>query len=812
MFSNYFKIAIRNILKNRLYSLLNIVGLAIGLLGAILIILYGYNELNYDNYHKNADRILRIASHYNENETDHWIAGGSFPIAQLFKEDYPEVEEYARFTGVEQLLLINHNIKIYENLCFYGNQGILKVFTHEFIYGTPQGALTGANKVILSESLAKKLFGDVDPLDQTLTTGSKEIYKVTGVFKDFPDNVHLKYNILLSEDTFIYKQISNGEGESVNVRNPELLWQSNQFNYVLLKEKANKSVFLEKTKNFYKKYMEPLGKGYGTFEPIMEPLKRTHFSKLLWDLPQGNEEYFYIFLIIALFLLTIASVNYMNLATARSASRAKEVGLRKVVGAQKSQLIRQFIFESVIVSFIALFLAVVLAELVLPTFNQWTYKKLDFGLNTPWWLYLGLIGVTGVVGIISGSYPAFYLSSIQPAAVIKGEATKGVKGRLVRQILVVFQFSLSIIMIIGTLVVSKQLKFLRTHELGFDKDNVLVINAVRDSLYEQRYIAFRTEALKQTGILDMATAGNIPIGEQNSNVFAYENAGKTSSNGFYFLVVDANFFKFMGLKFVEGKDFETQDKIHVLGLGLGTTQFIVNEALAKAMGCSGKATGQKFGVRGDTDSNNSKIIGVVNDFNYLSLRSSIAPLVFIPVRRAAGTILVRLDSANIKTNTCTLEKIWNKYFPVEPFEFKILSDEIQKQYTNEEKLAEVFTYFSIMCIIIACLGLLGLATFAAQQRTKEIGIRKVLGGSVGGIIILLTKDFSKLVLISNVLAWPIAYYLVQLWLGHFPYHINTPVMSFLLATVSAFVIAWITVGIVAFKTASMDPVIALRCE
>ncbi len=819
MFGNYFKVAIRNIMKNRLYSLLNIIGLAIGLVGAILILLYSYNELTYDSYHKNADRIMRIGSHFVISGQDDRFAAGSFSIAPLFKEEYPEVEEFARFTNIGQLMLVNQDKRIYESLCYFGNQGILKVFTHEFIYGSSKGALEGVNKVIISESLAKKLFGNVNPLDKTITTGRSAIYKISGVFKDFPDNTHLKYNALFSDDTFISNRKNAGVAETVNIQNLQLLWQVNQMNYILLKENANQEAFLVKTKGFYKKYMEAMGKTFGaTFEPIMQPLKETHFQKLMWDVPQGSREYIYIFLIVGLFLLSIACINYMNLSTARSAGRAKEVGLRKVVGAQKSQLVRQFLFESVVVALIAMVLAVILTELVLPTFNQLTDKKIDFGMNTPWWLYLGILGVTVLVGIISGSYPAFYLSSFQPAVVIKGEVTKGVKGRLIRQILVVFQFSLSIIMIIGTLVVTKQLNFLRTHDLGYNKDNILVLSTAPDSLYDKKYTAFRNEALKQTGILDMATASNMPVGEQGKQVFSFEHKGKVSNVGFNFMFVDAHFLDFLGLKFVEGKNFETQDKIHTLGLanigqrGGNSKLFIVNKSLAVAMGYPGNALGQAFYPTGETDKIGSKIVGVVNDFNYSSLRSLIEPMVFMPNDAPLGTIFVRFDPVNMKANISSLETVWKKYFSIVPFEYVFLNDEIQKQYQNEEKLARVFTYFAFMCIFIACLGLLGLATFAAQQRTKEIGIRKVLGGSIASIVILLTKDFSKLVLVSNLIAWPVTYYLINLWLKRFPYHIDMPVFSFLLAAVSAFVIAWVTVGVIAFKTAASNPVTALRYE
>ncbi len=818
MFGNYFKVAIRNIMNNKLYSLLNIIGLAIGLVGAILILLYCYNELTYDSYHKNSERIMRIASHYNFSGREDRYSASSLIIGPLFKDEYPEVEDYARFSNLGRILLKNGNISVYVNNCWAGNQGILNVFTHEFLYGSPNNALTGSNKVILSESFAKKLFRDVNPLEKTVKSGNGDVYKVTGVFKDFPDNTHLKYEAILSEQNYFNSLVAIAGPTYVSPQNHLLLWQVNQLNYVLLKENTNKEAFVQKTKGFFNKYMAASGKTFNsTFAPIMQPLKETHFTNYIWDEPQGKKEDIYIFLIVGLFLLSIACINYMNLSTARSAGRAKEVGLRKVVGAQKSQLVKQFLLESVVVTFIAMFFALILTELLLPTFNQLADKKIEIGLNTPWWMYIGIIMITTIVGIISGSYPAFYLSSIQPAAVIKGTITKGIKGRLIRQILVVCQFSLSIIMIIGTLIVTKQLNYLKSYEVGYNKDNVVIINGVPDSLYAQEYTAFRNEASRQTGVLDIASANSKPAGQQGKLSFSYMSKGKENNLICNLMRVDAHFLDFLGLKFIEGKNFATRDNIHSIGSDTLATNtfpkdFVVNRTLAATMGHLGKAQGQPFYPTGSTDKVNSVIVGVVDDFVYTSLHSNIEPVVFVTTRNPGNQIYIRINAENQKAILTDLERIWRKHFAIDPFEYTFLTNDVQNEYKSEDKLARVFTYFSFMCIFIACLGLLGLASYAAQQRTKEIGIRKVLGGSVCSIIILLTRDFSKLVLISNLIAWPVSYIIMEMWLKRFPYHIEVPILSFVWSALAAFVIAWITVGIIAFKTASSDPVEALRCE
>lgn len=813
MFNTYIKVAIRNILKTKLYSFLNIVGLAIGLAGTILIILYTNHQLTYDSYHQSSDRIYRITSEFTMEGKVEKFAASSFNIAPLFKQEYPEVEEFARFNSAGQLIINQNENNIKIDYAYYTDQAALKIFKHEFINGNPINALTGINKAVLNESTAKKIFGSEDPVGKSLKLSNGKVFTVTGVFKDFPDNVHLKYDILLSMDTLVQLMIKKQGPESVDLNNTHALWQIDPFSYILLKPKVNEINFIDKIKGFGDKYANSYGKEFNaSFEAKIQRLRDIHHCTLQWDLPQGKKEYIALFIIVGLFLLTIACINYMNMATARSAKRAKEVGLRKVVGAQKKQIILQFLIESVIITFIALFFAFIIVELVLPVFNQFAGTKLQIGLNTPWFLYLGIFFVTFIVGILSGSYPAFFLSSFQPAIVIKGEITKGNKGKLIREILVIFQFTLSIIMIIGTLIVIKQLNYLRNYPLGYNQENILVVNATRDSTYEQSYASFREELLKNPDISDVATSSNTPSGEQGKVVFSAENKGKITNNSMNFMVVDASYLKLLNLQFIEGTNFPTADGIHSTALnpdGSGE-QYVINESARKLINWEDKALNHQISQSGIAS--NGKVIGVVKDFHYNSLHNPIEPLAFIVSNRPQNIISIKIKNTDTVKSIAFIEMLWNRHFQKVNFEYSFLDDVIDAQYESELKLSKIFSYFAIMCIFIACLGLLGLASYAAQQRTKEIGIRKVMGSSVKNIVFLLTKDFSKLVLISNIVAIPVSYYLMYKWLTAFPYHIAVPISSFIIAISSAFIISWITVGIIAHRAATSNPAETLRYE
>ncbi|HOD54171.1 MAG TPA: ABC transporter permease [Candidatus Cloacimonadota bacterium] len=812
MLSSYFKVAIRNIMKTKLYSFLNILGLSIGLAGLILIILYTYYQMTYDTYHQNADRIYRIASKFSVDGKEDLFAASSFAIAPLFKEDYPEVEDFVRFSNMGDLVLKYNNALYKVSGNYFCEQSVFKMFTHEIIAGSEKDALTGLNKVVISESTAEKIFADEDPIGKNLTNPQGQVYTVTAVFKDLPGNVHLRYNALYSAENLNQRLIALQGPGARDYHNPQFLWQINDMSYILLKSNTNHDAFIKKAIGFGDKYMNEQGKQFNTFfEPLIQPLRDTHYGKLQWDSPAGKKEYIALFIMVGFFLLLIACINYMNLSTARSAKRAKEVGLRKVVGAQRNQLITQFLTESVLIALIALFFALIIAELVLPLFNQMAGTQLSLKSHIPWWLYPSFLILTVLVGMISGSYPAFFLSAYQPAIVIKGELTKGVKGKLIREILVVFQFSLSIIMIISTLVVLKQLNYLRSQPLGYQKENVINIEAARDSVYAQNYVAFRNEILKESTVKGVATSNSAPVGEQGKLIFAYEKNGKTVTVGFNYMVVDPSFLKLMGIPLAQGRNFESVDGVHYSGKMIETipTEFVINEAAAKSAGWSNPIN-QKFSNAGDP--NLGKVIGVVKDFNYNSLHNTVEPLALLPSNRVERSISIRISAENTPQTLAKLEVIWGKYFPNTPFDYQFIEEKIDQLYASELKLSKIFTYFSIMCILIACQGLLGLATFASQQRTKEIGIRKVMGSNIRSIIILLTKDFSKLVIISNVIALPLAFFLMNYWLKKFPYHIGIPVSSFIIAMTSGFVIAWLTVGVVAYKAASANPVEALHYE
>ena len=810
--NNYFKVAFRNILKTKLYSFLNIIGLSIGLLGVILIFLYTNNEINYENYHENKDRIYRINSYFNIAEQEDYFAVSSFPIAYLFNEEYPEVKDFVRLQKMhERYFLEKDEVKTFLDKVYYADESLLDIFTHEFIFGDKESALSSFESIMLSQSVAKQIFGDINPVGETLKDGTDRTYKVTAVFKDFPDNVHLKYNVILPMQPAIQLTVEARGEEAVSPYNPNLLWQVNQYSYILLEENAKIEDLLLKVEGFYDKFMAEMGKQINaSFKPIVTPLKDLHFSNFHWDEPQGKRDYIYIFIIVSVFLLLIACINYVNLATARSMKRAKEVGIRKVLGAYKSQLIKQFLSESILTGFISLFFAMLMVELILPTFNELTGKSLSFGLSAPLNIYLFIIVVTFLVGVVSGIYPAMFLSSYSPSSVLKGEITKSKKAGMTRKILVVFQYTLSIIMISGTLIVITQLKFLRNYDIGFDKDNVVVVSVERQANYSSKYLAFKNELLSSPFIENMATANQSVLKGVSKLVFDVHYENETSSQGFNLQTVDPEYFEVMGIEFVDGKTFDSVDGLTAESAfnQSGVIEYIINESALKSI--NWKDNNRRMNL-GDNETK-GKVIGVVKDFHYYSLRNPIEPLVFLPNRNYQTDIHIRISHKGIKEVLPLIESVWKKHFPDSPLEYSFMDSSIEAMYQTENKLSQIFTYFAIMCIFISCLGIIGLATFSIQQRTKEIGVRKILGASKYSIVMMLNAEFTKLVNISGIISLPISYIVMSKWLDSFTYKVSFPYISLIFAFILAWLIAWITVSVVTYKIAISKPVDAIRYE
>jgi len=806
MLKNYLKIAYRHISRNKLYPTINILGLAIGLTCTILIGLFVQNELSFDKHHENYKRIYRLESHFNIQESEDLFAATALPLGPALKLEYPhDVAEFCRFMNMDNNLFQYEEKQIFEENVYFADSTLTDVFTHEFISGSPEDALNDPNEIILTESFAKRIFGDVDPIGKTLETGHGLIFTITGIIKDVPHNSHLRFEAIASFITL--KQFFGAD--RFDSLASEAFWNIGFYSYIMLTENGNIQNVLDAYPDFNEKYIKPVGdKINSKFQLMVQPLADVHLhSHLGYDLPTGNIASVYTFSIVALFLLVIGCINYMNMATAQSANRATEIGIRKVVGAQKSYLRSQFMMESLILTFFALLLAFIATELLLPAFNEIADRHLSFNIAKNLNLVLGIVGIALIVGIVSGSYPAFYLSSFIPVEVLKGKLGKG-KGTL-RKILVLLQFSISIIMIVGTFTVIQQLNFLRDKDLGFDKENVVVLT-VRDTTGVKNLDAFQEELLKHPQILKAGTSSSIPGQDYGILVQRYETLdGTMAEKGINFVFVDNDYIDVMDMKIIKGRNFDPELTTDL------EESIIINEACANVLGWGDDPIGKKLGFGAGLDgtsTRDTRVIGVIQDFHYNSLHNNIDPILLLLSDRPLRNISLRIRQENIKNTITYIEEKWNEFCPTFPFEYTFLDDSLNKQYVAEQKIGRVFIYFSIMCIFIACLGLFGLASYTTEQRTHEIGIRKVMGASSQNIVLLLSETFTKWVILANIIAWPVAYFALNNWLANFAYRIQLSLLTFILSGIIAFLIAILTVLFQSLKASKTNPSITLKYE
>jgi len=807
MIKNYLKSALRNITRNKFYSVLNILGLSIGLISTIFILLYIQDELSFDKYNKNYKRIYRLESDFRISEKHDKFAVTSVPIAPAMKMEYPEIEQYTRIVDNGNMFIRYKDKEFYEKKIYSADSSYFKVFTCEFLKGSPDKALTEPNTMVVTESFAKKYFGEANPLGEVLRDGDNMNYKVTAVIKDLPGNTHLKYDALTSMAT-IAKVYGKDQFNSLK---PEAFWNVGIYSYILLKPNADIKNIHAKFPAFNKKYMEPLGKQINAdFKLITTNLADIHLStkNLEGDLPRGSMSYVYIFSFVALFILLIASINYMNMATSRSANRAKEVGIRKVLGAFRAQLSRQFLSESVLLAFISLIISLAFIQLLLPLFNELSDKHLTFGVFSNPFIFIGIIAITLVVGLISGSYPAFYLSSFMPARVLKGKIDSGRNSGYLRKTLVVFQFVISIMMIIGTLTVSRQLRYMKAKDLGFDKGNIVVAE-IQDTVFVKKIPAFREELLQNPTIEAVSASTGVPGKIRSIQVMRVENGSKMQELALNNFQIDYDYIPLMKMKLVKGRNF---DKNMGTDLKEGA---IINETAAKKLGWGDNALGKKiqYGIELDgTADRNTKVIGVVKDFNYASLHNKIEPIVMFLTKRPGFALNIRIKPENKPAALDFIKSVWGKYGVKNPFEYYFLDQNFDESYQAEAKLNKIFTVFSVISIFIALLGLLGLASFTAERRTKEIGIRKVLGSSLMEIANMFYKEFTLLIVIAFIIGTPIAFYALGLWLQQFAYHVNQTWFIFFLSGMLAWIVAMATISFHSIKAASENPVTAIKYE
>ncbi|MDW7690465.1 ABC transporter permease [Flammeovirgaceae bacterium SG7u.111] len=811
MIKNYFKVALRSLRQNSFFTFINVFGLALGVISCSLISIYVLDELSYDKYHANSERIHRVDFHGRFGGNDLEIAQVGAPVGESMRADFPEVEDFVRFRSHGSWLMKYEDPErgpqsFKEEDVIYADSNFFDFFSVKLLKGDPLTCLTRPNTVVLDEVTAKKFFGDADPLGKTVVSGGRYEYEVTGVFEEIPTNTHFDFSVIASLVTL--DEVKEG------------IWMSMNFNtYVRLKEGASAKALEEKFPAMVETYIGPeiekfIGASLKEFRSAgneagfsMTPLLDIHLhSDLDGELAaNGDIKYVYIFSAIALFILLIACINFMNLSTARSAKRAKEVGIRKVLGSYRIQLVGQFLAESTLLSFLSFLIAMLVIPIAMPYFNELAGKDIQFSYLDSWMTVPLFMLAVMLVGLIAGSYPAFFLASFQPIAVLKGKVKSGMKSGLLRNVLVVLQFSASIFLIIGTVVIYKQLNFVQNTKLGFNKEQVLILNdayVLRDNI-----TVFKNEMLNNANVESASVSGFLPVASnRNNNAFFPENQPDSELTTVVCAFnVDTDYIGTMGMEIIKGRNFD-ENRV------TDSTGIVVNEALVKHFGWE-KPLGMRLGTFTSNDGKieNFEVIGVVKDFHYSSLRNNIDPLL-MHLDGSTSSISFRLKTENVADVITSLEANWKKMAPGNPFNYTFMDEEFNDAYRAEQRTGNIFGVFSFLAIFIACLGLFGLATFTAEQRTKEIGVRKVLGASVGGIVLLLSKDFGKLILISFALAMPLGWYTMKEWLSDFAYRTNIGWEVFALAGVASFLVAWLTISYQSVKAARANPVKSLKYE
>lgn len=791
MLKNYIKIIFRNLVKQKLYSSINIVGFAIGIACCILLVLYIFDELSYDQFHENKEQIYRVAVEFlRDGESDPYAKTQS-PLAQALSDEFPEVRQAVRvsdkFPGGGSLVTTVGDKQFWESRILLADPNIFEVFSFPIIFGNPQTALSDPNSVVISKTIANKYFVDENPINKTINFrklgGYNKDFKVTGVIKDVPSNSQLQFDLLFSFD----------------IQKGNLSWGAwNYSTYVLLPENYNPKELESKFLIIKEKYLNR-----GELRYFLQPLTSIHLhSNLRNDFKtNGSFVQIYLFASVAFVILLIACINYMNLMTVRSSTREREVGIRKVVGAKRIQLIRQFLSESVIFSLFAFIFAILLVELFLPTFNELASKRLEFNYFENATLIISLILLTIFVGVLSGVYPAFVISSLIPTTILKGIFKGGDERGFssLNKSLIVFQFTISIILITCTFIIKTQLHHIKNKNLGFNKEHVVVV-PLYDLKFQEKYELFKNEFSKDPTILGVSATSYIPSEKGYYQSSWWEGMAENNSEMLNWISVDHDFLKTLNIELVDGRDFSQQISSDT------KNAYILNESAVKEIGWT-SALGKQFDIieRGT-------VIGVIKDFNFKSLHTQINPMALNIFPEVFKYLYVRISPQNIQESIQFLDDKWQTLTSGLPFNYFFLDDDFDRIYKSETKLSKTFSYVAGLAIFIACLGLLGLISYTAKQKTKEIGIRKVLGASVSKIIFHLSREFIFLIGIANIIGWPIVYYAMNKWLHNFAYRMDLTIWPFLGAAVLVIVITIFSVIFQTTRAALANPIKALRYE
>ncbi len=793
MFRNYIRTAWRNLWKNKFLSTLNILGLSIGISCCLLMLLFIQDELSFDTYNKDAGRIYRVVKDF-MNDDGSTLPDATTPpaIGPAMQREIPEVESMVRvFPNWGRRYLVKYgDRKFYEEGVYRVDSNFFDIFTIPFTRGNARSSFTKSKPVILTQSSQKKYFGDEDPIGKIIELDQMGNYEVTAVIKDVPANSHFKFDFLIPLRTV--------NGGNTGLDNNWGFY--NFYTYIKLKQNTQIAAVEPKIKAVFKKH-QPDNKNIFYTQPVTAIHLSSH---LKWELePNGDRTYIFIFGTVALFVIVIAGINYINLVTAKSSLRAKEIGVRKAVGAGKRSIIYQFLTESVLVALIATIVAFILAQAALPVFNNITQKQLAIFQASTSYILTGFVAFALLSGVLAGMYPAFYLSAFNPVFVLKGIRIQSKNSFTLRSVLVVVQFVISIVLITGTLIITSQLDYMRNKKLGFNKDQVVILNNTNDLPGHGEALL---NGLQESSAIQKASGCDGMIGGLN---WTTEMRAKGSRNGQLVNLLDVgyDFIDALGIEMKEGREFSAAYPADTLNA------VILNEKAIKDLGIPSPVIGQQIVLSQTKDTTiYGTVIGVTKDFNFTSLRDEIKPFAFFLSPKYFSQVVVKINSRNIKANIDEIKKIWDKQVADRPFDYYFLDEGIDKLYKSEDNLRSLLSYFTGLAIIIACFGLFGLAAFAAEQRVKEIGIRKVLGASVPGIVTLLSKDFLKLVFIAAVIAFPVAGWMMSKWLRDYQYRTQMHWWIFGLAGIMAFVIALLTISFQAIKAASANPVKSLRTE
>ncbi len=801
------KIALRNFFKHKGFSFINVFGLAVGIACCLLILLFVVDELSYDKYHEKADRIYRAGLYG-------FIGGNEFngvvtasPMAQTLVEEYPEVEAATRARNFG-FPVFRYADKVFsEERVFWVDPGFFDVFTVPFIQGDQTTALNEPLSIVLTHSMASKYFGNEDPMGKTINADQRRDYLVTGVVEDAPKNTHFHYDFLAALSTY---EDSRSQ-----------FWVSNNYyTYFVLREGTSPEAFENKMEDLVKKYVAPqiqaaagisLEQFYesgGEYSYFIQPMTDIHLrSHLEFEVePNGDISYVYIFSIIALGILLVACINFVNLATARSSTRAREVGVRKTLGSNRPQLIRQFLAETILTSLLAVLAALLLVQLFLPIFNNLTGKQVAIPYLDNVYTIPLLVGLVVVIGLLAGLYPAFFVAAFDPVAVLKTETPGSLKKSNMRNVLVVFQFTVSIVLIVGTLVVQRQLNYIQNKNLGFNKEQIVIVKKTDD--LSDRLRTFKQELLNNPNILGATNTSTLFGSNFGNSAFRLAEESGEDTHLLWTFFSDADFVQTYQIEMAAGRYFEE-------GREADNQAVVINETAVRELGLEDPVDAQIVAL-GNTQAQEQRlnIIGVVKDFHFESLHTQIRPMIIAMYGEGnrGRFVSVRIGPENIRETMGFIENTWRKFALNQEFEFEFMDDYFGRVYENEQRTGRIFLYFSILAIFIASMGLFGLASFVTTQRTKEIGIRKVLGASDSQIVALLSTQFAKWVLLGNLLAWPIAYVLMRNWLRQFAYRGGISIFSFLGASAIVLIFALLTVSTQTLKAASANPASSLKYE